>query len=178
MKTVWLPIGLGVLMIVCGIIALLNPFATTLAVEQFLAWVFLIGGVFQLIAVFSAESWGQRIWGLILAAVNLWLGVSLLGNPLAGVITLTIVVGIMFAVSGVIKVIYAFNLRGTPFFWAVLISGAVSVVLAAMVFSNFPQSAAVLLGILLAVELLSSGVTLVAMGIALKSVTNRAPAHA
>ena len=55
MKTVWLPIGLGVLMIVCGIIALLNPFATTLAVEQFLAWVFLIGGVFQLIAVFSAN---------------------------------------------------------------------------------------------------------------------------
>lgn len=165
MKSSVVSLALGGLMIFFGIIALLNPFAATLTVEQMLGWVFLFAGILQFIAIFRGETWGQRLLALVLAAVNAWIGVSLLGNPLAGILTLTYVVAIMFAASGLTKIIMSFNMRGTGYFWPVLISGCVSVLLAIMVISNFPQSAVTLLGILLAIELLSSGVTMIFLGL-------------
>lgn len=168
MKSSFASLALGGLMVIFGVIALFNPFAATLTVEQFLAWVFLIGGIFQFVAIFRGENWRQKLWSLVLAVVNVWLGVSLLGNPLAGIIALTYIVAIMFAVSGVSKIILSFGLRGTGYFWAVLVSGVISLALAIMVMSNFPQSAVTLLGVLLAVELLSSGVTMIVMGLSPK----------
>ncbi|MEM1235965.1 MAG: DUF308 domain-containing protein [Pseudomonadota bacterium] len=161
-------IVIGILMIIAGIFALMNPLAATLTVEQLLGWLFLIGGIFQVFGVFREETWGQKIWAILLAAINIFIGINLLGKPLAGVLALTYLVAIMFAASGVVKVIMSFKLRGTGLFWAMLLSGVVSVVLAVMILSNFPQSAATLLGILLAIELISSGVSLMVLGFSAK----------
>ncbi|RBI83717.1 hypothetical protein DRV85_15370 [Rhodosalinus halophilus] len=159
----------GILFIVGGVVALFNPFAATVTAERVAAWFFIFGGLLQVVAVFQVSGWGARIWALVLAAVFLWLGVSLLSNPLAGILTLTIVAAIMFLASGIAKIFFSFAVRGSGYFWAMLLSGAISVVLALMVFSNFPQSAAVLLGVLLAVELLSSGATLISYALYLRS---------
>lgn len=163
----WLIIGLIVL--VGGIAALLNPFPATVAALTIAAWVFIIGGILQLLAVFQIEGWGHRIWAILLGIAFLWLGISLLSNPLAGILSLTIVAAIMFLVSGVAKLFLAFSARGSGYFWAILLSGAISVVLALMIFSNFPQSAAVVLGVLLAVELVTTGATLVAFAFFLRN---------
>jgi membrane protein HdeD len=163
----WLAIG--IITILGGIFALANPFAATLAATTLAAWVFIITGVMQIVGVFQTEGWGARIWGLILALAFLWLGISILGNPLQGVISLTLVAGIMFIATGIAKIIFAFRIRGSGYFvWAIL-SGLVSLVLGIMVFTNFPYSAAVVLGILLAVELISSGVTLVTFALLLRN---------
>jgi hypothetical protein len=58
--------------------------------------------------------------------------------------------------------------RGTGYFWIVLLSGIISVVLGVMVLSNFPYSAAVVLGTLLAIELISSGVANIALALRLR----------
>lgn len=163
---IWLVIGL--VFILGGIVSLLNPFAATVTAEQIAAWLFVFGGIAQVVAAFRAEGWGARILNIILALAYLWLGISLLANPLAGILTLTVLAAIMFLVNGILKVLLAFTLRGTGVFWPVLISGAISVILAVMVFTNFPQSAAILLGTLLAVELLSSGVMIVFYAFALR----------
>jgi uncharacterized membrane protein HdeD (DUF308 family) len=163
----WLIIGLIVL--VGGIAALMNPFAATFTAEQIAAWVFIFGGVLQLVAIFQVEGWGRRIWAILLGIAFLWLGISLLTNPLAGIVSLTIVAAIMFLVSGVAKLFLAFSARGSGYFWAILLSGAISVVLALMIFSNFPESAAVVLGVLLAVELITTGATLVAFAFFLRN---------
>ena len=159
----WLIIG--VVLLIGGIVALLNPFAATITAQQLTAWIFLFGGIAQLVAVFHVTGWGARIWTFLLAAAFVWLGISLLNHPLAGIVALTIVAAIMFLVTGLAKVIFAFSCRGTGYFWPVLLSGLVSVALAVLVFLNFPQSAAVLLGVLLAVELISSGVTLISFAL-------------
>jgi uncharacterized membrane protein HdeD (DUF308 family) len=163
----WLLIG--IISIVGGIFALYDAFAASLVATKLIAWVFIIVGALQLFGVFSTEGWGARIWGLILALAFIWLGVSILGNPLAGMMSLTIVAGIMFLATGIAKIIFAFRIRGSGYFVWALLSGLVSLLLGVMVFTNFPQSAAVLLGILLAVELISSGITLVTFALLLKN---------
>ena len=57
----------------------------------------------------------------------------------------------------------------TPLRWALILSGAVSLLLGAMILSNFPQSAALVLGVYLAVELISNGVSLIVLSLARKS---------
>jgi uncharacterized membrane protein HdeD (DUF308 family) len=49
-----------------------------------------------------------------------------------------------------------------------LLSGLVSLALGVMVFTNFPQSAAVVLGVLLAIELIATGITLVSFAFLLR----------
>ncbi|SHG58016.1 Uncharacterized membrane protein HdeD, DUF308 family [Cognatiyoonia sediminum] len=156
--------AIGVLMIVFGIIALLNPFRATIAVELMLGWMFLIAAVIQVVAIFKVDTWGQRIWALLLVVVNVFVGISLLSNPLAGVLALTFVIGILFGASGLVKFFMSFGMRGTPMFWPMLLSGIISVILAFMILANYPASAVSLLGILLSVELISSGVAMMFLG--------------
>jgi membrane protein HdeD len=163
----WLIVG--IVSVLGGIFAILNPFAATLAATTLAAWVFIIAGALQVVGVLQTEGWGARIWGLILALAFIWLGISILGNPLQGVLSLTVVAGIMFLATGIAKIIFAFRIRGSGYFvWAIL-SGLVSLILGIMVFTNFPYSAAVVLGILLAVELISSGITLITFALLLKN---------
>jgi uncharacterized membrane protein HdeD (DUF308 family) len=172
MKSWILWIVTGALMILGGGIALLNPLAATLTAEQIAAWVFLFAGLLQLFALFRGQGWSDRLWALILALACLWLGASLLANPLAGMIALTLVVASGLMVSGVAKLLLAMHTRKTPLFWPILVSGGASLVLAAMVFLNLPQSAAVLLGVMLAAELILSGATIVAFALRMRTLAS------
>lgn len=163
----WLLIG--AITLLGGIFALLNPFAATLAATTLAAWIFLFAGVLQIVGLFRTDGWGARLWGLILALAFIWLGITVLADPLRGVISLTLVAGIMFLATGIAKVIFAFRIRGSGYFMLTLLSGLVSLALGIMVFTNFPQSAAVVLGVLLAVELIATGITLVSFAFLLRN---------
>jgi uncharacterized membrane protein HdeD (DUF308 family) len=165
MKHWYLLLAAGAIAIVGGIAALLNPMAATLTATILAGWMFVIVGVVLLATVFSEMGWGRRIWTILLGALAVWLGLNILGNPLEGVLTLTLVVGLSFLAEGIVKLILAWGTRGTPYFWMVLLSGAISVLLGGMILANFPQSAATILGILLAVDLISTGVSMVALSL-------------
>lgn len=165
MKHWYLLLAAGLIAIVGGIAALLNPMAATLTATVLAAWMFIIVGVVLISTVFSEMGWGRRLWTILLGAVAVWVGMNILGNPLAGVLGLTLVVGISFLAEGVVKLILAWGTRGSPYFWMVLISGAISVLLGGMILSNFPQSAATILGILLAIDLISTGLSIVALSL-------------
>ena len=88
-----------------------------------------------------------------------------LANPLAGLISLTVMLGILFLVTGILRLIWAFRLgqgtgRGS---WILLLSGLVSAGLGLWVLLFPAQTAPVLLGTLIAIELLSAGAALIAL---------------
>ena len=161
MKVLW--IILGVISILAGVLALANPMAATLAAEQIAGWGFLIVGVLQIFLAFRAEGWGARIWAILVAIAFILLGIALLGNPLEGIVTLTVLAGILFMATGIFRVIMSISLRDTGAFWLVLLSGLLAILLAVMIFGNFPASVVTLLGVLLAIELISNGVSMIAL---------------
>ena len=57
----------------------------------------------------------------------------------------------------------------TPFFWLMLISGGISILLAGYMFANFSALALSLLGILLGIELLMNGASLIALAFFLRT---------
>lgn len=160
-RILWIIVG--VLSILAGIFALANPLAATLTAEQVAGWGFLIIGFLQIFAAFKQDTWGARIWVILVGALFIFLGINLLAQPLTGILSLTLMVAVLFLVMGIFRIVLSFSMRGTPAFWILLLGGALSVILAIMIFSNFPSSALVVLGIMLAVELISNGVTLIAL---------------
>ena len=86
-------------------------------------------------------------------------------------VSLTIVLAILFLVSGIVKLIAGWQIKNAQYRLAVLVSGIASLVLGFIILSNFPVSAITVLGILLGVELISNGVSAVALGWARKTGT-------
>ena len=154
----------GVLSIIAGVVALLNPLAATLTAERLAGWLFLIVGFFQLFTAFRAEGWGGKLWALLWALITLWCGVVLLWNPGTGIVTLTGVLGVTLLLSGVFKAILAFKVRITPLWWMILISAVLSIVLGFMILNNLYAAALGALGVILGIELIQSGFGLIAVG--------------
>jgi uncharacterized membrane protein HdeD (DUF308 family) len=164
---IWLAI-LGAISLIGGILALLNPFAATFAAVLLAGWTFILYGALQIIQSFSVRGWGGFLWSLLLGVLTAVVGVSLLANPLGGAISLTILVAVLFLVLGAVKVMYGISLRPVAGWGFAVLSGIISILLAILIFSDFPAAAATILGILLAIELLSNGVFLLFVAFGLR----------
>jgi len=159
-------IGTGVLSLLGGIIALLNPLAATLTAELLTGYLFIAIGVLMLLSIFADDSWGSRLLSLVLGLVILVIGVNLVSNPLQGVLRLTVVVALLMLFIGILRIFFAFRMPTAGLKAMLILSGIISLALGAMILSSFPFSAAVVLGILLAIELISNGISLIVLGLA------------
>lgn len=159
----------GIAAVAGGVLALFNPIAATITATTIVAWLFLFMGAMQVVAAFGEMGMGTRIWTAALGALAIAIGGWILTNPIAGTLALTWTIGILFVVEGIVKLVLAFVARRSPYFWVMLLSGALSVVLGGMVLAGFPATALTIPGILLAVDLISTGVTMVALALHMRS---------
>ena len=157
---------LGILSVVFGIYVLGNSFIASVAVAWMIGMLLLVSGGFQIVGGFSSEGTGAKILGILMGVLIAYLGISFISNPLAGVISLTMLVLVLLMVSGVVRILFAFALPDANYFWWMLISGALSVLLAAYLLANFGTATPVLLGTLMGVEMLFNGFGLISLGVA------------
>jgi len=158
----------GVLMIVLGVLAVAAPAFATLTVDIYVGWLFLISGVLGLIAMFSARNVPGFLWTLITALLSIVVGGVLLWKPVEGAVSLTIVLTAFFIVEGIFQAVAAFTYRDAmPRSWGwLLASGLADLALAAIIIAGWPGTAAWTLGLLVGVNLLTTGwaVVMVALG--------------
>jgi len=158
----------GVALIVLGVLAIASPVLATVAVEIFVGWLFVIGGVVGLVAMFSAHDVPAFLWSLLTAALSVVVGALLIWKPITGVLSLTIALTAFFIVEGVFQAVTSIAYRSSmPGAWGwMLASGVADLVLAAIIIMGLPFSAAWTLGLLAGVNLITSGVaiTMVAFG--------------
>jgi uncharacterized membrane protein HdeD (DUF308 family) len=160
---------LGLLFIGLGAAAILMPRASTLAVNVIVGWLLLLSGAVYAWSAFSMHG-GWRIAGAVaLAALSSGVGVLLLVFPLRGAITLTLVMSVYFLVTGVAKLYSALRNRHVRGWWWGVISGLASVIIAGLVFAGWPDTGTWALGLLFGVDLIFSGIALVALYPALRS---------
>lgn len=155
----WLIVG--ILSIIAGITAFAHPFAATLTAELLAGYMFTAVGVLTLVSAFQDQGWGARIWAIVLGALITIFGFNLITQPLEGVLRLTLIVATLMLIIGVFRIILAFTPMAAGARGVLIIAGLLSVVLSVMIFSNFPWSSAVVLGVFLAIELISNGVSLI-----------------
>lgn len=160
---------LGLLSLICGVIVLGNTVLASIAVTTLTGILFLVAGGMQIAGGLSEESTGSKVFSVGMGALAAFLGISFLFNPLQGAISLALLITILLAVSGGARIVFAWTMKQTQFFWPMLISGALSILLAGYILANFAAASVQLLGVLLGVELLFNGLGFVVLGFFLRS---------
>jgi len=110
-------------------------------------------------------------WSLISAALAVLAGMILLARPAQGVLTLTIVLGAYFLAEGVATIMYALaHRRELTGRWSwLVISGLVDIVISFLVITGLPSSAEWAIGILVGINLVFGGATLIGLAIAARN---------
>jgi uncharacterized membrane protein HdeD (DUF308 family) len=161
----------GILLVVLGVAALIVPPAAGLAITIFLGWMLLISGIGGLLVTFWARNMPGFWWSLISAALAVLAGMILVARPAQGVLTLTIVVGAYFLAEGVATVMYALEHRReltSRWSW-LLISGLVDIAISFLVITGLPSSADWAIGILVGINLVFGGATLIGLALAARN---------
>lgn len=150
---------IGILTIVIGILSIIEPFTAAVAITVFLGFIFLINGIFHVTYAFLSRKLGS-VWFILQFLLGTWYliaGDVLLMNPIEGLVALTLIVGILFFINGVIQVISAFNIKPLHGWSWFLFSGLLGIILGILIWSNGPQISEWILGILVGVNLITNG---------------------
>ena len=156
-------IALGILFIFLGIIAIGFPVLMTITAKIFLGWLFLIGGIFEIVHAFSTKDWKGFFWNLLIGILCLVVGVWLAFFPLAGIIGLTVLLALMFIGEGVMKAIMGFGLAADEGRFWVLISGIAALVVGILLLAGLPGTALWAIGLLVGINFLFSGASFLAL---------------
>ena len=158
----------GIVLVILGLAAMILPPLASLAVTIFLGWMFLISGIAGLALTFWARQMPGFWWSLISAVLAIGAGVILLARPVQGTLTLTIVVGAYFLAEGVATIMYALEHRrelSERWSW-LLVAGIVDIVIAGLIIAGLPGSALWAVGLLVGINLLFGGASLIGMALA------------
>ena len=161
----------GIIMMVLGVLAIIWPQISTLAVDIYVGWMFLLSGLIGLVTMFVASSAAAFLWSLLTAALSLFVGVLLLWHPVEGAVSLTLVLISFFIVEGVFQIAGAIRHREAfPDSWGwLLMSGLADLVLAAMMIWGWPSTAIWALGLIAGLNLITSGLAIVMVATAART---------
>ena len=163
----------GVILVILGLAAIALPPLAGITTAVVLGWLFLFGGIVGLVATFNQRNAPGFWWALFSAAIAVLAGGVLLANPLQGVATLTYVLIAFFVIDGVIIIVMAFEHRrelSGRWEWMML-GGVMDLVLAAIIIAGLPGTLAWALGLLVGIDLLFGGFSLIAMAMAAKNLS-------
>ena len=162
-------IGIGVVMMVLGVLAMAAPLVTGLAIAWMVGFVMLVGGVTRVVFAFRAQSWGLGILCALLGGIGVLAGLLTIAHPLLGLGFLTLLLACYLIVEGVTEVLFAFGMRPLPGWGWTLISGLAAIVLGTLIWSEWPVSGAWAIGLLVGIKFLFTGSSLMGLGIAARS---------
>jgi uncharacterized membrane protein HdeD (DUF308 family) len=161
----------GVLLLVAGLMAILAPGFTTVALGVLLGWILLFAGIGGIVAGIRSRSHHRRWTDILYGAASLLIALFILFDPLAGAATLALAFAVWLAFRGSVelggaRVARSGSLRGT-----LILAGVVNWLLAILLVLAWPFPAVQMLGVVVGVSLLMGGIATVAAAWQIKRFT-------
>jgi uncharacterized membrane protein HdeD (DUF308 family) len=161
-------VALGVVYLVAGFIALGSVLSATVVSVFLVGIMMIIAGVAEVINAFEVRGWGKFLLWLLLGALYIIAGLVTFRNPLLAAAVLTLILGVALVASGIMRIILAFSVqRDAPWIW-VLLSGAITLLLGALILARWPISSLYILGLFLGIDLIFAGIGWLGLGLGLR----------
>src|SRR5437879_13454653 len=168
--TTW-SIVLSVLMIAACGLAICIPVIAGVTVTALVGWLLIFSGLLHLAFAWRAGRMGAVVWEILLGIVYGAIGFYLVASPVAGLASLTLAIAIYLLIEGVLEFVLSFRLRPAPGSGWLLVDGIITLVLAVMIWSTWPSSALWVVGTLVGISLLFSGITRLMLSMAVRRMT-------
>lgn len=162
-------VGLGIVMLIVGVIALGNLLAATVASIYLVGIMMLLAGGFEIAHSFGVKTWGGFFWWLLGGLLYAIAGIIAFTNPLLASVVVTLLLAASLFASGVVRAWIGYkhwSHKGSG--W--IIAAAVITALCGIVIAlGWPYNSMFIPGIFLAIDMIFQGWTAIALGLALKS---------
>jgi uncharacterized membrane protein HdeD (DUF308 family) len=167
----------GIILIALGAAAIVVPPIATLTITIFLGWLLAISGLVGLLTTLRTRGVPGFWWSLFSAVLAIFVGGLLIGEPIRGSISLTLLLIAFFIIEGVVSVMFALDHRKElPGAWGwMLASGVVDLALGTMILAGLPGTAAWAIGLLVGINMTFGGVALVAMALQARKIDPSTP---
>lgn len=162
----WWFMLMGVLLVVCGTIAIIAPPVATDAAVDVLAILFLICGAATIVSSFWTGHWSGAIVNVLIGVLYVVIGFAITEQPLRTAAVLTLFIAVLFTISGTFRTITALSIRFPQWGWA-LLNGVVTLLMGIYILRHYQNVWFWVPGLIVGVEMLMAGWTwiMLAMGI-------------
>lgn len=149
----------GILFLVAGVVAMLLPTLTMIAIEIVLAVLLVASGLYQT----YQGSMDRSGWLVMSGLLSLVVGVMLLLVPTAGAVALATLIALFLIFEGIVEIILARQLRFSSYWGWLMASGILSVILGSLLLYGWPAQTVFLAGVLLGINFIFYGVAILAI---------------
>ena len=156
--------GWGFVVMLLGILAVAAPFISGLAAASFVAIVIVAAGISMTMYAFKARSIGKGLLQFLFGGITVVAGVAMFTAPMLNMFALTAVLMAYFVVDGAFSIYTGIKGRSEEGWGWVTISGIASVVLAVLLYRQWPDSGAYAIGLLVGIRLIFSGWSIAMLG--------------
>ncbi len=156
-------LGLGIVLMILGAIAISSAVAMTLVSVLVFGWLLIIGGVLEAVYAFWQERWSAFFIDLTVGILYAVVGFMIVANPLAAAVTLTLLVAMFLILAGLFRSVAALAVRPPHWGW-LLLHGLISLVLGIAIWQQWPLTGLWVIGLFVGIELFLNGATLALLG--------------
>ncbi len=167
---------LSTILIITGVVAIALPIVSSIGVAIVIGWLVIFAGLAQLVHSFQSKGIGHIAWKLLVALFYLAAGAYLLGHPALGASGLALALGVFLFAEGVTDVIAYFSTRKTGSSIWVLLDGVITLALGFMIWNQWPVNSLWVVGTLVGISMIMSGVTRFMMALAIRRVAGHVDA--
>jgi uncharacterized membrane protein HdeD (DUF308 family) len=162
--------GIGILLLVMGILAIGSPLVTGMAITWTVGIFLILGGASQCLLAFRAGAFGRALLVFLTGLVTLIAGGFMVSQPVAALAPITLLLAAYFLATGVLAIIAGLQVRPANGWGWMLANGVITLLLGLMLWKQWPLSGAWAVGVLFGVQLVSTGVALLALGSAARGI--------
>ncbi|MEN6449453.1 MAG: HdeD family acid-resistance protein [Thermoguttaceae bacterium] len=159
----------GVLLLICGTVAILYPILSTFATMVVLGIVLMVAGVATMINAFWAGKWSGTMLQLFIGTFYLVLGIVIKDLPFRAALAMTFIIAAFFIVTGGFRIVAALTVR-FPFWGWSLLNGIVTFLMGVIIYRHFPETALWVVGLLIGIEMLFHGWTWIMVSLAVRRI--------
>jgi uncharacterized membrane protein HdeD (DUF308 family) len=153
----------GALALILGVIAIVVPAVASVGTAIFIGWILVLASGFQFMDALAVQHQTRRALRLLLAVLTFAFGLYLLVAPLSGTFTLTVMLVIWFIATGTARLVIGLAELGFPGAGMVVFRGVLGLILGILIAEQLPSSANWAIGLLVGIDLIFSGIALLAL---------------
>jgi uncharacterized membrane protein HdeD (DUF308 family) len=154
----------GIILLILGMLAIAAPFVAGTATVVLFGVILAAAGIVLTVAAFGARSGAGGVFALLLGIVMALAGLVIVARPLIGLASITLALAIYLLVDGIFQIIASVQARPQKGWGWSAFGGILSLLLALLIWRQWPSSALWFVGVVVGVRLLFAGWGLMMLG--------------